>query len=391
MAKKKTKKQIDLIDTIKNNFKKMDKWLLFSTIALLIIGILSIVSASSRETVVRYNYSMYYFFNKQMMVILLSFVLCLIIIFLPTKYYKILAPVAFLGIGGLIFSLFVIGSIKRGSQGWLEKGGQPSELAKPVIIMMLALLFDYYYKIVKRKQTFNWIIYFILFCLIGVFLPIVTLMQGDMGTALLTIGISGIMLLSGPVSKKTTFKCIMSGLILALVGASILTLARGYVFSDEQIERLTEFYNPCSRYEDSGYQICNGFIAMNDGGLTGLGIGKSRQKYSYIPDPHTDSIFAVIIEETGLLMGFIILFLYFLMISRILGISQRTKNIRNRYMAFGIAIYLFLHILFNLGGLLGLLPLTGVPLPLITYGGSFTLSFLCSLALVQRICIESKN
>ena len=97
-----------------------------------------------------------------------------------------------------------------------------------------------------------------------------------------------------------------------------------------------------------------------------------------------------IIEETGLLFGLFILFLYLLMISRILNASMRTKNIRNRYIAFGIAAYLFLHIVFNLGGLLAILPLTGVPLPLITYGGSFTLSFLCSLAVVQRICIESK-
>ena len=393
MTKKKgvSKDEPSFIELAKSNFKKMDKLLLLTTIILIIVGTLSIVSASSRETVVRYNYSMYYFFNKHLKILLFSLVACIIAILIPTKYYKILGPVAFLGITGLILSLFIIGSIKRGSQGWFSKGGQPSELAKPIIIVMIALLFDYYNNYIKKKKPFNWINYLIYFLLFGAVLPVITLMQGDMGTALLTVGISGIMLLAGPVSKQTTKKCIISIILLGIFGCFMLEMSRGYIFSSEQIERLTEFINPCKKYEDSGYQICNGFIAMNDGGLTGLGIGKSRQKYSYIPDPHTDSIFAVIIEEAGLITGTFILLIYLLMIARILNISSRTKNVRNRYISFGIAAYLFLHIVFNLGGLLGILPLTGVPLPLITYGGSFTLSFLLSLTIVQRICIESKN
>lgn len=376
--------------SFKDYFRKMDKLLLFTTILLVIIGTLSIVSASSRETVSRYDYSIYHFFERHLGVLGLSLVASIIILLIPTRYYKIIVPAGFILVGCLIFSLFLIDNIKRGSGAWLEKGGQPSEVAKPFIIAMLALIFDYYYKKMKKKQDFNWWSFFGLFCLIGLMLPVVTLVQGDMGTAILTVGISGIMLLSSPVSKDIKKNCIIGCLVLSIVGCLGLYAVRGRIFTEEQVERLTEFVNPCSKYEDSGYQICNGFIAMNDGGLTGLGIGKSRQKYSYIPDPHTDSIFAVVIEETGLLFGLFILFLYLLMISRILNTSMRTKNIRNRYIAFGIAAYLFLHIVFNLGGLLAILPLTGVPLPLITYGGSFTLSFLCSLAVVQRICIESK-
>lgn len=391
MVKKKTTLPAE---TQNNNFisyfKKMDKILLFVTIILVIIGTLSIVSASSRETVSRYDYSIYHFFNKHLKVLGLSFAASIAILCIPTRYYKILAPVGFLGIGCLIFSLFLIDNIKRGSGAWLESGGQPSEIAKPLIIMMLALVFDYYSKKIKKKQDFNWWIYFGLFVVIGLLFPVLTLVQGDMGTAILTVGISGIMLLASPVSKDVKKNCIIGCFVLALIGCGSLYMVRGRIFTAEQVERLTKFINPCSKYEDSGYQICNGFIAMNDGGLTGLGIGKSRQKYSYIPDPHTDSIFAVVIEEVGLLTGLAILALYLLMICRILNVSMRTKNIRNRYIAFGVAVYLFLHIVFNLGGLLAILPLTGVPLPLITYGGSFTLSFLCSLAVIQRICIESK-
>ena len=140
MTKKKgvSKDEPSFIELAKSNFKKMDKLLLLTTVILIIVGTLSIVSASSRETVVRYNYSMYYFFNKHLKILLFSLVACIIAILIPTKYYKILGPVAFLGITGLILSLFIIGSIKRGSQEWFSKSGQPSELAKPIIIIMIA-------------------------------------------------------------------------------------------------------------------------------------------------------------------------------------------------------------------------------------------------------------
>ena len=115
MTKKKgvSKEDPSFIELVKSNFKKMDKLLLLATVILIIVGTLSIVSASSRETVVRYNYSMYYFFNKHLKILLFSLVACIIAILIPTKYYKILGPVAFLGITGLILSLFIIGSMKR--------------------------------------------------------------------------------------------------------------------------------------------------------------------------------------------------------------------------------------------------------------------------------------
>ncbi|MEG1288493.1 MAG: FtsW/RodA/SpoVE family cell cycle protein [Bacilli bacterium] len=369
---------------------KMNKILLAVTIALVLIGMFSILSASSRETVARYEYSAIYFFKKHVIVLIASLIASLIIFKIPTKYYKILAPVGFCVVGLLIIILFFIGINKRGSQGWFSSGGQPSELMKPMIIMVLAMVFDYYYHLKKRNEPYSLFKFFIIFFIVALIFPCITLIQGDLGTALLTGGIAIIMLLASPLSKSEKFKCLSMVFIIGLVGASTLILTKGRILKDEQIERLTEFTKPCSKYEDSGYQICNGFIAINDGGLFGLGIGDSRQKYSYIPDPHTDSIFSVIIEEMGLFFGMIILFLYGIMIKQILNIASNTKNIRNRYIAFGVASYLFLHIFLNLGGLLAMIPLTGVPLPLISYGGSFTLSFICSIAVIQRINMEIK-
>ena len=151
------------------------------------------------------------------------------------------------------------------------------------------------------------------------------------------------------------------------------------------------FINPCKNYLEGGYQICNAYIAINNGGLLGLGIGKSQQKYSYIPEPHTDMVFAIIAEEQGLLRSSLILIGYTIILYRILNLSSKSNTLRGKYICLGVATYIFSHIAINLGGLLGLLPLTGVPLPFLSYGGSFTISLLISLGLVQRVHIEHKR
>ena len=115
------------------------------------------------------------------------------------------------------------------------------------------------------------------------------------------------------------------------------------------------------------------------------------QKYSYIPEPHTDMVFSIVSEENGLLGGTIIFIIYIILLYRILRIARLTDSIKNRYICIGVATYIFMHILINLGGLFGLIPLTGVPLPFLSYGGSFTLSLMISLALVQRVFIETKR
>ena len=152
-----------------------------------------------------------------------------------------------------------------------------------------------------------------------------------------------------------------------------------------------DFFNPCSKYEKGGYQVCNGFIAFNDGGLWGLGIGKSKQKYSYIPEPHTDSVFAIIGEEWGFLKSTFIFIVYAYILKRILDLSAKASRVRGKFICLGVATYIFSHILINLGGLFGVIPLTGVPLPFLSYGGSFAISLIGSLGLVQRVHIETKN
>ena len=130
---------------------------------------------------------------------------------------------------------------------------------------------------------------------------------------------------------------------------------------------------------------------MNLGGLGGVGVGKSTQKYSYIPEPHTDMIFSIITEEGGFKFGAPIIIAYMILITNILLLSSRATTISNKFICLGVATYIFLHVLINLGGLFGVLPLTGVPLPFMSYGGSFALMLTLSLAVVQRIHVETKQ
>ena len=374
-----------------NKLKYIDKQLLLSTIVLIIIGTLSIVSASSRETVSRYDYSVYHYFFQQMIMVTAAFIAAVIIFIFPTKSYKLFAPILWFIIIGCLIGLFIYSSIKRGSINWLTIGKftfQPSEFAKPIIIVSLALFFEIASKYVTNPRFKN--LQFIgLWVVIGLIMPGLVFFQGDLGTSIILFSISGVMFLASPLSKNVKLKTCLAIGGFAIMGALVLLLGRGYILTEEQKSRIF-FARPCSKYEDDGYQVCNGLIAINNGGLTGLGIGKSKQKYSYIPDPHTDSIFAIIVEEKGLILGIIIILVYIWMLKRLYKICLEASTIRGRYMVFGCIVYLSLHLILNLGGLLAVLPLTGVPLPLISYGGSFTISFIAMLTIVQRVNVETR-
>ena len=219
-------------------------------------------------------------------------------------------------------------------------------------------------------------------------MPFIVFLQKDLGTAIVLIVIFLSLYLTSPIKKQEKINSLALLIIIVAIGGLIMYSVKGYLLSDAQKSRF-DFFNPCSKYTETGYQVCNAYIAINNGGAFGLGIGKSTQKYSYIPEPHTDMVFAIISEELGLLRCTLIFIGYIIIIYRVLKLSKITHSIRNRYICLGVAVFIFMHILINLGGLFGLIPLTGVPLPFLSYGGSFTLTLLISLAIIQRIHIET--
>lgn len=378
--------------SFRRNLKDLDKPLLIITVGLFIFGLLNIVTASSSESVTRYNTSLYYYFFQQLKMLGIGLLLSLFIINIDTKKYRFFAPLAFFTILALLIYLLLAGSDTRGSRNWLNIFGftfQPSEFAKPIIIVCLGLLFETFYKKLRNKKIKHYdMIGIILF--VGLLIPVIVFLQKDFGTMLILTCIFIVMFLASPIYRIEKVKTILFLIGLAFVGGLIMINQKGYILNETQMNRFN-FFNPCERYETGGYQVCNGFIALNDGGLFGLGIGNSKQKYSYIPEPHTDSIFAIIGEEYGVIKCSFIFMAYIFVIFRILKISTNSNTIRGRFICLGIATYIFMHIFINLGGLFGIIPLTGVPLPFLSYGGTYAISLMCSLAVVQRFHIEKKE
>lgn len=378
--------------SLRKIFHDLDKPLLFVSAALFIFGLLNIVTASSRAAVVNYDVSIYYYFYRQLIFIIIGLILSLIIIKIDTKAYKFLIPVLFVVV--VILNLIALtGEELSGSKNWIDLGFfklQPSELSKPIIIAMMAILFEKYYRQLRtlNNKRYNAIG---IILLISMIIPAEIYLQKDFGTLMLTLFIIGMMLLASPILKIDKLKSFL--LLVGVIGLAgiIIYNVQGYILNDERLSRFKSYLDPCGNYENGGYQVCNSYIAINDGGLFGLGIGKSKQKYSYIPEPHTDSAFAIIAEEYGIYRSIFIFIGYIIILWRILVISSKASTLRGRYMCLGIASYIFIHIFVNLGGMLGLIPLTGVPLPFLSYGGSFVISLIGALAIVQRVCVESKN
>ena len=378
--------------SLRKIFHDLDKPLLFVSMALFIFGLLNIVTASSRAAVVNYDVSIYYYFYRQLLFIIIGLIMSLIIIKIDTKSYKIIIPALFVVV--IVLNLVALtGEELSGSKNWIDLGFiklQPSEFSKPIIIVLMAMMFEKYYRKLRTLDSKRYnAIGIILF--VSMIIPVLIFLQKDFGTLLITLFIVGMMLLASPILKIDKLKSFLLLIAVIALAGLIIYNVQGYILNDQRISRFKSYLDPCGNYENGGYQVCNSYIAINNGGLFGLGIGKSKQKYSYIPEPHTDSAFAIIAEEYGIYRCVFIFIGYIIVLWRILVISSKSNTLRGRYMCLGIASYIFVHIFVNLGGMLGLIPLTGVPLPFLSYGGSFVMSLIAALAIVQRVCVESKN
>ena len=371
------------------NFSKIDFPLFFMMLIYIVLGLVMIYSASNITAVVRYGYAPYHFFIRQAIFILASlFVGFFIILKIPTRAYKAFAwPLIFLLIGSLAF-LFVYGKLTNHAISWYDLKFfkvQPSEFAKSIIVVFMAI----YYNKLHYKKVKNIYAYLLPLILAGVVVILVA-MQPDLGSAAIIAGIAFMTFISVPVVKTNMLKFMKIIAFLAVVGVMFFLYSGNNLLNNMQKGRLN-FQNPCSRYtEETGYQVCNGFIAINNGGLFGVGLGNSTQKYLYLPEAHTDFIFPIIVEELGLIVGILIILGYAYILFRILKIAKSSENLRCSILAYGTFWYLTLHILVNLLGVLALVPLTGVPLPLLSYGGSFTVNAIIMLFVVERVSIENK-
>lgn len=353
-----------------------------------IFGLIMIFSASSVSTVLRYNVPQYYYFIRQAIFLIASFLVGIIIVLrLPTSKYKYFIHIATIGIIVALGGLLAYGKLTNNAKSWYDLGFfslQPSEFAKSIVIIFLAVSYNRLEKVKEKKIGMYLIPIFI-----ALLIAVLILLQPDFGTFAILAGIIFFLFISVPYVNKNFGKVIKIGLIIGVIAIAVLMISGVEILSSRQLRRF-QYKNPCSRYqEDTGYQVCNGFIAIHNGGLFGVGLGNSREKHLFLPESHTDFIFPIIVEEWGAIVGVILIIGYMFMLYRILKIAREAENLRLSILAYGTFLYLLFHILINLLGILALIPLTGVPLPFLSYGGSFTVNVVLMLFVVLRVNIEN--
>ena len=372
---------------MKELFMKMDKPLFFLTLLLSAIGVIMVFSASNVASILQYHVSTYHFFIKQLGIVIVMYIFGSIFLlkFPISKYDKIKSLLIIVCIASLAF-LPLYGKITNGANSWYRLGFisvQPSEFAKTVIILYMAAYFG---KNLNNPHKY----FFLRPIIVCMVIAGLIFAQPDLGTTII-IGLTVfLMFWAIPFSKRKSdvkiFKMVGLG---AIICAVLLMLFGGKILNEEQASRLI-YKNPCTRYiEKTGYQVCNGIIAMNNGGLKGVGLGNSTQKYLYLPEAHTDFIFPIIVEEMGVIFGVGIIIIYVLILYRLLKIAKSAKNLNGSLIAYGTFLIILFHILINLGGILALIPLTGVPLPLLSYGGSITINTLILIFICLRVSIEA--
>ena len=366
--------------------KYLDKPLLIVTILLFTIGLVMVFSASNVTAYMSQAVSPYNYYFRQSVFLVAGIIMFIFMIPFNTYVYgKVSRPFLLANIAALV-ALLIYGSAKNQAISWFDLGFisiQPSEFVKVITIIFLA---DYY-ETYKNKLN-GWIV---TLYPIGICVAIAGLIfvQPDLGTTIIYSAIVAIIFFSVPIAKEIKYK--ISFLAIALVflgGFAVMNMGKS-ILEDRQKERF-DISSPCEKILSNGNQVCNCYIAINNGGLMGVGLGNSTQKYLYLPEPYTDFIFAIIVEELGVVTGVIILLLYLIVLFRILLIGRQSPTNRGAILCYGIAAYIFLHITINLLGIMGLMPMTGVPLPFMSYGGSFTICLIAALTIVQRVNIDTK-
>lgn len=343
------------------------------TVILLFFGLIMIYSASVAEALRDFG-TKWYFVLLQLKWAAVGIVMMLIASRVPTKTWAALSPVLLLG--GLFLLLLVvipgIGTKVQGARRWLVLPFmtlQPSELIKLVEVIYLSSW------LTKRKVS---IAHFL--ALLGVIGGLIML-QPDMGTTIVVISIAMIMyFISGHPMKNI--------LTVAVIGvvAGILAIA----FEPYRLARLATFLNPTSDPLGSSYHVRQVILGLGSGGITGLGIGRSRQKYEYLPESTTDSIFAVVGEELGFIGAVILIGAFTYLISLLFKVATHARSEFAANLAGGIGGWIGSQVVLNLAAMVALTPLTGIPLPLVSYGGSALIMVLTGIGVALSVAREEK-
>lgn len=359
------------IKLLLKKLKKLDWLIPLNAIFIALIGIVAIYSATYTRTTS--------FYSRQIIWLILSMPVFLVFSLIDYRLYSKYSK--FIYVSNLVFlaSVFVFGTKVLGATRWIRIGHisiQPSEFAKLFIVLTLCELLVNGFK--DNFWGFKAILKTV-FHIVPAFLLIAK--QPDLGTSLVIAFIYIALIFLNGIDIKTYFSICFSGIL------SVPLIY--FVFLKEyQKQRILTFLNPESDILGSGWNVIQSMIAVGSGGLTGKGLLNGTQnKLKFLPEAHTDFIYAVLTEETGFLGGFLVLFLYTILLFSIIKIGQKCEDRYGQLVCYGIAIILFFHTIVNIGMVIGVMPVTGLPLLLMNYGGTSLVFVFAMLGIVESIRI----
>jgi len=360
-----------------------DKWLIAAVMGLLIIGLMMVASSSVMIST-KYYHQPFHFLIRQVLYLVIGFMAAIIVMRVDSSIWKKYSVHMLLICLGLLVLVLIpgIGRVVNGSRRWLTLGPlsvQVSELAKLTMIIYLAG-----YLVRQQQHVLQTILGFIKPMLVLGVVAFLLLLEPDFGATVVIVGTVMAMLFL--VGVKLRYYV---GLMI-MVGCSLAFLA---VSSPYRMARLTAFLNPWADQFNSGYQLTQSLIAFGRGGWSGVGLGDSVQKMFYLPESHTDFLFAVLAEELGLLGILLVLILYSILIVRgfMIGYAAYLEDRRfAAFTAYGLTFWMGLQAAINMGVNSGLLPTKGLTLPLLSYGGASLVINCIVIALLLRIDHENR-
>ena len=365
-----------MLNKLKVYLKNFD-WVLFCAVVLLsLFGLIEIYSiALGQETLDLLN------FKKQILFIISGVGLLFIFSFIDYHFFKGFSNYFYIFGALILIAVIFFGQTVRGTTGWFYLGGftlQPVEFVKIILIIFLARFFSM--KSVKIRPFKHFLISG-LGTLVFVFL---VLAQPDFGSALLLAAVWIIMLMVTGFNKKYF-------LVLGMVALVLVALAWNFFFKDYQKQRIMTFFNPSAYSLEEGYNIRQAIIAVGSGGVIGRGVGfGSQSQLKFLPEAQNDFIFAVISEELGFLGVCLIMAFFLIFFFRCLNAVKKINNDFGIYFILGAVGLIFIEMFINIGMNIGLMPVVGISLPFISYGGSSILSSFILVGIIENIIIKSK-
>ena len=351
--------------------------LVIATFGLLFVGMVMILSASTTVSYKQFN-NQYIIFLRQLMFAAIGVVIMMAISRLPKVFFLKWSIVALI-ISIVLLILVLIPSIGisvAGQRNWISLWGpfrlQPSEVAKLTLIVWGSAVLS---KQIRSKTT-TWQNLLIPVFPVGLIISVLVIAEGDLGTAL----IIGPILLSLFYAVGAPLKLFTWSAMAGLLGILYLSIQETY-----RIQRFMSWISPTVENQDAGWQVTHGKYALASGGWTGIGLGASREKWGWLPAAHTDFIFAVVGEELGL-VGTIIVLIFIGTIAYVSLTLARESNDRfTKLIATSVMAWIVVQSIINIGAVLGLLPVTGVPLPLVSYGGSSLIFTLAAIGVLMAV------